>query len=470
MLKLYILFCAFLGNALICYFNTEEWNNPYLFLSFMINLICILIGFHQSLSYPRLNLDTIIWVFVYMFFFLAPVIQIDIGTVFPNSLPIQAGEVVRANLIIFVWNFVFLLFRSRKRKLVPLETVDVGNRSLHFIGKKVKVIYFLLSLLVSLATLALFKQSFFLGLADYGAIVSNKSILLLLNISVQGIVFGNWIFALDSWKAGKSIKVLGYLAASSVMMLNQISPFNTSRFYLGFCIIMIIYLFYFKTMRPSQFVWIIFSGLLLVFPFFNYFRYGLSGFEMPSPYHLMFDQLTELHFDAFSNLIASLQYCDEYGITFGYQLLGVLFFFVPRDLWAGKPLSSGEAVGDYISENYALQMTNLSNPIPSEFYINFGWIGVVVGAIFIAWLVSKLEKGAGMSRYTHSLIAGYLFIIYRGDMMNAFAYCFGTYVVIVLIPLFISKKSGKQPKSAKIRGTNEWMTRSPPARWGEGNF
>jgi hypothetical protein len=373
-------------------------------------------------------------------------------------------------LIIFAWNFIYLVFRSWRRKPASAEPVSVEKSSLPFIGGKVKVIYFILSSLIVLATVAMFKQNFFLGLADYGAVLSNKSILLLLNISVQGIVFSNWIFALDSWKKGKSLKVFGYLAASTFMMLNQLSPFNTSRFYLGFCIIMIIYLFYFKTMRPSQFVWIIFSGLLLVFPFFNYFRYGLSGFEMPSPYHLMFDQLTELHFDAFSNLIASLEYCDAYGISFGYQLLGVLFFFVPRNIWAGKPLSSGEAVGDYISGNYSLQMTNLSNPIPSEFYINFGWVGVVAGAIFIAWLVNKLEKNVGLNRYTHSLIAGYLFIIYRGDMMNAFAYCFGTYVVIVLIPSLISKNDGKRPEAAEIRGTKEWMTRSPPAKWGESNF
>src|SRR5690606_19913121 len=140
------------------------------------------------------------------------------------------------------------------------------------------------------------------------------------------------------------LRAAAYLLASSAMLLYQISPFNTSRFYLGFCVILIVYLFYAHKLTPAKFVWFILSGLFLAFPMLNYFRYGLQGFEMPSLYHLMFDQLTELHFDAFANLIAVFRYAAESGYAYGFRLLGVVLFFVPRSLWPGKPLSSGEAI------------------------------------------------------------------------------------------------------------------------------
>ena len=288
-----------------------------------------------------------------------------------------------------------------------------------------------------------FKLAFFLGFADYSSLGLDKSVALIVNIGAQGIVFANWLFAFDRRRETGSLQAAAYLLLASAMLLYQISPFNTSRFYLGFCVILIVYLFYAHKLTPSRFVWVILSGLFLVFPLLNYFRNGLKGFEVPSLYHLMFDQLTELHFDAYANLIAAFHYTADNGYAYGYRLLGVVLFFVPRGLWPGKPLSSGEAIGDYISASYALNMNNLSNPLPSEFYMNFGWLGIVIGAIVAARFVRKLESVQTHNPYVHALIAGYLFIIYRGDLMNAFAYCFGTYTVMVLGPAIMAWLSGR---------------------------
>jgi hypothetical protein len=52
----------------------------------------------------------------------------------------------------------------------------------------------------------------------------------------------------------------------------------------------------------------------------------------------------------------------------------------------------------------------------------------------MAVFVNRLETKRISNRYTYSLIAGYLFMIYRGDLMSTIAYCFGTYVVMVYIP------------------------------------
>ncbi|MCD9023653.1 hypothetical protein [Cohnella silvisoli] len=380
-----------------------------------------------------------------MFFFLAPVIQLESSPFFPNSLPIEPNDMIKANGVILLWNIVYLVLRTR-RKINPDEAVIRSNEQngLHLINNKVRALYFLAAILMFLITFAQFKFDFFFGNVDYAAKVSNKSILLLVNICFQGTVFANWVFSFDNWKRQKGMASFLNIGVSSIIFVYQISPFNTNRFYIGLCIIMIVYLFFHKKVSPSKFVGVIFVGLLVIFPLLNNFRNGLKEVEIPSLYHLMLDQLTELHFDAYSNLIATFHYVEANGLAYGYQMLGVLLFFVPRNIWPGKPLSSGEAVGDFISTRFEMDFSNISNPIPSEFFINFGWFGVILGAFLVARMVNKLESDTLMNRYTHALIAGYLFIIYRGDLMNAFAYCFGTFVIMVLVPNLLSKLSKKQ--------------------------
>lgn len=444
MLRTYLLISFFLANAAFGYVLLLPWDNDWLFPSFLLNLVCVLIGFHLCLRGTKLNLDTIVWVFVYTFFYLAPVVQLGGGTYFPNTMPIDPRDVLTANMAVLAWNFLYLIFRRGAKPASAYPPGERQARAIHRLaGTGTRQLYFVLATAIFAVTFMKFKLAFFLGFADYSSLGLDKSLALIANIGAQGIVFANWLFAFARRRETGSLKAAAYLLSSSAMLLYQISPFNTSRFYLGFCVILVVYLFYAHKLTPGKFVWIILSGLFLAFPLLNYFRYGLQGFEMPSLYHLMFDQLTELHFDAFSNLIAAFHHASDFGYAYGYRLLGVLLFFVPRSLWPGKPLSSGEAIGDYISAGYALNMNNLSNPLPSEFYMNFGWLGIAVGAIAAARFVGKIESAQARNPYAHALIAGYLFIIYRGDLMNAFAYCFGTYVIMVLGPALLARLSGR---------------------------
>ena len=85
-----------------------------------------------------------------------------------------------------------------------------------------------------------------------------------------------------------------------------------------------------------------------------------------------------LHYDAFSNVLATLEYVEINGISFGYQLLGVILFFIPRSIWVSKPTSTGELIGEYLMNTTPRDYSNLSNAIVSEGYINLGIIGVVL--------------------------------------------------------------------------------------------
>jgi hypothetical protein len=461
MLKLYGLTVFFLLNGLICFLELSTSMGVSVILTFLLNLMCITLGFYRSISNRNLNLDTIIWVFMYAFFFLAPVVQLNGDyAVFPNSLGIEESYVLKTNLLILLWNVLFLLFRrriNREQMETNTDSIDDYKLLLHTIDWKVRMVYFFIAFFTFIFVFVKLKWQFFLGYADYGDIFSNKALLLILSISLSGIAFANWIFAFAQWKDKKKLFNLFYFTLSSIALLYLVNPVNNNRSYIGFCAIFIIYFFYHKKFSSGKFLFFILFGLFVIFPFLNLFRYGFqTAVEWPSFNELMFEQLTELHFDAYSNIIATFHYCQLHGLSLGYQMLGVLFFFIPRSLWVNKPLSSGEAVGDYISSLRSIKFTNISNPIVSEFYINFGIYGVIGGAILFAIIINKLDSRVKMARYAYSLFAGYLFIIYRGDLMSAFAYCFGTYIAMVYVPTKVSFKASSKLLERKIRAARRY--------------
>jgi hypothetical protein len=67
---------------------------------------------------------------------------------------------------------------------------------------------------------------------------------------------------------------------------------------------------------------------------------------------------------------------------------------VPRKIWENKPISSGEFIGNYLRDTYGnkYSFTNLSNPYVSEGYLNFGILGVIMFAIFLAFFMSRMTN------------------------------------------------------------------------------
>lgn len=67
-------------------------------------------------------------------------------------------------------------------------------------------------------------------------------------------------------------------------------------------------------------------------------------------------------FDSFSQITNTVEYVNEHGITSGNQLLGVLFFWVPRSIWPDKAIDTGTVLGEF----KAYFFKNLSAPLWAE--------------------------------------------------------------------------------------------------------
>lgn len=112
---------------------------------------------------------------------------------------------------------------------------------------------------------------------------------------------------------------------------------------------------------------------VLVFPYADLFRYSTVLVEDES----LSEQLVDSpDYGMFNQDMNTIVYVEGDGHTNGRQALGTAAALVPRKIWAGKPI----ATGDLVSRTEAI---NASSTLWSEAYVDFGRIGVFV--VFVAW-------------------------------------------------------------------------------------
>jgi oligosaccharide repeat unit polymerase len=81
------------------------------------------------------------------------------------------------------------------------------------------------------------------------------------------------------------------------------------------------------------------------------------------------------------------QWIDQFGHTWGRQILGAMVSFIPRAIWTTKPIGTGAMV----TGDLGFEFTNLSPPITAEALIDFGLPGTLVfGAVF-GLILSRID-------------------------------------------------------------------------------
>lgn len=254
------------------------------------------------------------------------------------------------------------------------------------------------------------------GVADTG--VDSSALLLVLTMTSRMIPFFVFVFAITEIKRSRVFKLVLFL-----ILFICVFPTGVPRYLVGFVYIPLLLMF-FRGMRGAViFPSFLLGAIFLVFPFLNQFRSAdiSSGIKFfPS-----IEFFLAAHFDAYQNFARVVQ---NDLVTLGYQLLGVLFFYVPRSVWSSKPVGSGYEMS--VQLNYPFN--NISMPYLGEAYINFGIIGVVLFSVIIAYFMANLDRRFyvqisifGNVRYSGAVyfyILGALFFLLRGDMLSSVAY------------------------------------------------
>lgn len=163
------------------------------------------------------------------------------------------------------------------------------------------------------------------------------------------------------------------------------------------------------------------AGMLVVFPVLDSFRVatnqGVKTVDVVAA-------LSSGDFDAFGQLMNTLDYVQAHGITWGSQFLGVVTFWVPRSLWPAKPVDTGILLAEFKGYTF----TNLSASLWTEFFVNGGWILLCVGMLLVGYAARLADRRVEadlqlrpMPATLYAILAFYMLIILRGSLLQSVA-------------------------------------------------
>jgi oligosaccharide repeat unit polymerase len=387
------------------------------------------------------SINKFLWLYVLIFWSIIPLFQYLTGT-YPWQINITDGNALKANLFVLLWIIVYAwLYRKLSNK-------NSKNNSIEFPIQKFRISYLGIYLLLTLQFLILlffFTRAggfVFLRGDATGNIGDSQAIRLIVDRVFRSFTTFAAILILLNHK-NKKVPGSGlFLLISLAFLLLTNFPLATARFMAG-----AFYIGLFFVIKPHfnnkalPYIGLL-ALFLIVYPATSYVRYLVTlsayQFDLWNPTFFLSGD-----FDNYSTLNMTIQYVERNGITFGRQLLGVLFFFVPRSIWPDKPIGSGHLIAN--SRNW--DFTNISCPIVAEGYINFGIFGIIIFALLLGYIVAKLDSKfyqygkLNVLKIFYPLSLGMIFFLLRGDLMSSFAYTIGflfsAFLIIIIITPFI---------------------------------
>lgn len=398
-------------------------------------------------------IKTTFWIFVYIFFGVCALAQITSMT-FPwpgdytDTTTVKSGFIIFAGLLAF--DVGYLLTGALRGKGVP----KVILRPLH---KQTVLILVFIALLLALymiqkmgglAVLFTPRHKFFMTLSSH---LTMPEFMLLTHLARTPIyvlaiaMFVIWV-ARHRNKLNTSViwKMLGFSLLAVALILNN--PVSTARVKIGTILLSLFFLLPWRRWSNAITVMCLVFALLVIFPFADLYRSDLDNnlsehIAKTSPYN---EIVKNGDFDAFQQVINTVKTVEKSGLRFGVQVGGSLLFFVPRSIWPNKPVATGQWVAERMGYGY----TNLSSPLWAEFYVDGGWLLLVLGFIGYGYLVGILDKWYAQSSWIGTpprvvslvvpIYAGYQFFLLRGALMPAIAY----FTPILLFALLCGMRPG----------------------------
>jgi hypothetical protein len=417
-------------------------------------------------------------VFSYLFFFVAPISQImslpEIDAIqehlfsnsFPNTLPFEATSVIKLNIIITIWNLLFYIFYLyfKKKNFPTVQIWKVSNNT-----KGVFPLAILVLLFVSIAIVwshydFIIRKTFFheSGVEEF----STSQILIVLK-TLFSIPFIGVIMAIVYLRNSKKLSANTLFIFVSFLLLFLLflfvkNPIMEKRNALGPIFITLLVFSiprFFQTNK--RFFSFLFLSMIVVFPLISILTHAKVGISVllknPKLYFKSFEksdfllEFNSLHYDAYANVLATMDYITHHGIVFGKHFFAGVFFFIPRSIWTSKPENTGQFIGQYLMKNYNMWFDNISNPFLSEGIINFGLLSILIFPILLAWFIVRMLRWQYSNDLFKQVVAIYfsihLIFFLRGDFTNGWAYFIGTAIGIYVIPkmiIFVLQKLSKK--------------------------
>lgn len=414
-------------------------------LTFAVNILFFVYMLMISIYEHPFSLNMMFWLFNLIFLGVAPLLQY-LTDIYAWNLNPHENEVLKANVLILIWSVSYLggsRIVLKKKNDLPKKKTDlpiqytIKTNTLNFLvmASVMITVYYLLT--VGLNNLIYRETSGVSGLSSIATLLTEHGF--------KNTVLFTAIFCAVAAKQQGKIDIRTVIAI--VCLFISCFPTGIPRnmmasFYAGLIIIM-----FDKTRKGRWFALAIFGGLILIFPALNVFRYvaGSNTNIFSAILSAFGETYLEGHYDAHQMLISTQRYVEQFGFKFFSQMLGALFFFVPRSIWANKPVGTGHTV---ISELRQYYFTNVSAPVVAECYIGFGIIGIVIGGILLSKAVKKIDdiywneaNELCAIRLIYPCAIFMFFFMLRGDLLSSWAYTFAQIVVGMALCKLVIKRN-----------------------------
>jgi O-antigen/teichoic acid export membrane protein len=206
--------------------------------------------------------------------------------------------------------------------------------------------------------------------------------------------------------------------------------------------------------------------LLVIFPYLDLFR--RSSDVRLNRVGVQENILEKADYSMYSQVMNGLLFVDRDGHTEGSQLTAAAFFFVPRSVWSGKAQDTGDTIHDALGYPDRL---NQSSPLWVELYVDGGFALVALGFAGYGYLLTSLERRRlveAVSLLTASsclvpLVASYQLFILRGSLLGAIP----RFVTLVLLArlMFVRRTVDQRPSRTRRSGIDRWRgARASPPR------
>ena len=402
-------------------------------------------------------------VFTFLFFLAAPITQVNsfygiLNPKFVNFFPYDESLVVYVNLLIVTFNSIFICtYIHFKKKIIPLFNIKSNQENQKYLPFIILVILIICGF-VFFGSYSFIKEEFFNPNWLKSDETSKSSVLIwkkfLFMIPLTGVILCYKYFKKLNKKKANYINIILFFIIFITLLIWFKNPLTEKRNALGPIYLSLLFLFSPKTLNTNlKTLSFLFFSMIIVFPLMAIVTHSdATLIEMYKSPSILIEQmkgggvtdaLNTLNYDAFSNMMATIDLVNKSGFSYGYQLLGALLIFLPRSVWISKPISSGQLVGEHLIDDYGFGFSNLSNPLISEGFLNFGFVGIIIMAVTLAYVLIIMIKWLHDDDYLKKIMAFYfamhLLFLLRGDFTNGFAYFIGPLLAIIYLPKYIEK-------------------------------
>ena len=423
--------------------------------SFLFIIYILFTGFNfaKSLSSDGISLRVMYWYFALLFLGIPPFIQHVTGL---WRFSFDESYIIWTQFLLIFSHLIFIYSYNSVKTIKFSKKIELKNYTISF--KKIQVLTILLTIITILSLI-------FVGFSPSESIVrkllgySFSPIENILEFLIRPLFFINFLFIILFYKSG--IKRKNFFLFALLMFFNVIvviGPFSGARsiiffLYFGLAVILI---------PPSWKNSLIYFGFLIIGVFGSFIQTELrNNFSDGSEINAFnSNYMLQGHFDGFENLCHLQEFVSTDGITWGNQLLGVVFFYIPRSIWESKPIGTGEFLGwEFLSRNNYLEWANFGMPLQGEAFINFHIVGIaflffILGKVCSYWdkkylhLVNYNIIDKNSNKYIsfrkelilYPISLGVLFFTLRGDLLTATSFGVGLFVSFYLTYFLVVKK------------------------------